>query len=135
MSNRIHRSHKICYACKRSLRLRDFAFANRAKGYRASRCRSCQAAYMRAYREAHREELNANSKRCREARIEHYRQKNRDWNAAHSDALRAARRRHSKKYYAANREALLAYSRTYYAANRDVLSAKRRAKREESQAA
>lgn len=108
---------KRCTRCGETKPLEEFGRDRRKRDGRASRCRACQAEYLRAYRKANREAIRERERAYREANREAIRERSREYYERNREAILEQQREHWK----ANREALLERHREYWKANRESL--------------
>ena len=85
-----------------------------------------RAEYLKAYRAAHREEINAYQREWREAHREEINAYWREYYAAHREEYNAYKNAYQREWREAHREEHNAYHREYYAAHREDINARRR---------
>jgi len=80
---------KTCSKCNEEKPLEGFGKNAKARGGLQARCKACEAAYNKTYREANKEKEIARTKAYREANPEKVAAKNKAWRAANLEKAHA----------------------------------------------
>lgn len=104
---------KRCTKCGETKSVDGFSRNRSNRDGLCSQCKDCSRDYIRAYREAHREEISAKERAYREAHREEIRARQRVYNEAHREEIRSR----NIAYAEAHREEIRAYREAYRDAN------------------
>ena len=109
-----HVGLKRCCVCKQTKSLDDFNRDNSRKDGRLCRCKACQAAYAKKYRDAHPDQMREEKRRYW---AKHHARLLEQW-AKRRDARRELTRAEARLYYARHRKIIARRAAEWYKRNR-----------------